>query len=196
MAGSNPAMRLFIAIDLDAAARAAIAEEQKRLKAILRDSSRSSIKWVSPDHMHITLVFLGEVEETRAAALIGDVGRDVAQLPFDLVFGEIGVFPPRGAPNVLWIGVASGGEPAIALQHELAARAATHDVRLESRPFRPHLTLARWRASRAADRERALAAVRQGIATLHVDHATLYQSRLTSAGPTYTALARANLCPR
>jgi RNA 2',3'-cyclic 3'-phosphodiesterase len=189
-------MRLFIALDLDGAAREAIANEQKRLKTVLRESRASSIKWVSPEHMHLTLVFLGEVEEARAAALIGDVGRDVAQRPFDLVFGEIGVFPPRGAPNVLWIGVESGAEPAIALQHELAARVASHDVRLESRPFRPHLTLARWRASRSADRERALAAVRHAVARLRVDHATLYQSRLSSAGPSYTALARANLSVR
>jgi 2'-5' RNA ligase len=189
-------MRLFIALDLDAAAREAIANEQKRLKTVLRESRGSSIKWVSPDHMHLTLVFLGEVEEARATALIGDVGRDVAQRPFDIVFGEIGVFPPRGAPSVLWMGVESGAEPAIALQQELAARVASHDVRLESRPFRPHLTLARWRASRSADRERALAAVRRAVATLHVDHATLYQSRLSSAGPSYTALARANLSVR
>jgi RNA 2',3'-cyclic 3'-phosphodiesterase len=187
-------VRLFIAIDLDAAARAAIAIEQKRLQAILREDRRSSIKWVSPDHMHMTLVFLGEVKEARAAALIDDVRKDVAHAPFDLVFGEIGVFPPRGAPNVLWIGVTSGAEPAIALQHELAGRVARHDVPLESRPFRPHLTLARWRASRSGDRDRALAAFRHGIATLRVDHATLYQSRLSSAGPSYTALARANLC--
>jgi 2'-5' RNA ligase len=186
-------MRLFIAIDLDEDARAGIAAEQKRLAAALRDSSRSSIRWVRPDHMHLTLVFLGELDEARASAVIEDTGRDVAQAPFDLTFGGVGVFPPRGAPNVLWIGVASGAEPASALQRELAERVARHDVPLETKPFHPHLTVGRWRESASADRHRVVAADHRGVAGVHVDHATLYQSRLSSAGPSYTPLARANL---
>ena len=55
-------MRLFIAIDLDDGARAAIADEQRRLKAAF-DDSRSAIKWVRPEQMHLTLVFLGEVPD-------------------------------------------------------------------------------------------------------------------------------------
>jgi RNA 2',3'-cyclic 3'-phosphodiesterase len=186
-------MRLFIAIDLDDDARAAVGAEQKRLAAALRGTSRSSIRWVRPDHMHLTLVFLGEVEAARAEALIEETRRDVAFAPFDLVFAGAGVFPPRGAPNVIWIGVTAGVETAIALQTELAQRAARHGVALETRPFRPHLTVGRWRDSRSADRDCVLAAGDRVVTSLHVDHATLYQSHLSPAGPSYTALARANL---
>ena len=185
-------MRLFIAIDLDDA-RSAIADEQRRLKAAL-DDSRSAIKWVRPDHMHLTLVFLGEVPEARAPAIVEAIGQPVAQPPFDLEFGGIGVFPPRGAPNVLWVGAAAGEAGSIQLQRELADRVQRLGIALERRPFHPHLTLARWKTSRGADRARALAAGRdRPIATVHVDHATLYQSRLSPTGPTYTPLARATL---
>jgi RNA 2',3'-cyclic 3'-phosphodiesterase len=186
-------MRLFIAIDLDDEARAAIADEQRRMKAAF-DASRSSIKWVRPDHMHLTLVFLGEVQETRAPAIIDAMSQPVVQAPFDLAFAGIGLFPPRGAPNVLWVGAAAGEADSIELQRELADRLLRLGIALEQRPFHPHLTLARWKTSRGADRSRALAAGRDGaIARVHVDHATLYQSRLSAAGPTYTALARATL---
>jgi 2'-5' RNA ligase len=186
-------MRLFIALDLDDGARTAIAAEQKRLAAALRESSRSSIRWVRPEQMHLTLVFLGEVDEVRAAAIAVEIRQDVPQATFELVFEGAGVFPPRGAPTVLWVGTSSGADEAIALQREMARRVALHGVPLETRPFRPHLTLGRWRASRSADRERVLTAAPRRIAALHVDHATLYQSRLSPAGPSYTALARANL---
>jgi RNA 2',3'-cyclic 3'-phosphodiesterase len=189
-------MRLFIAIDLDEAARAAIAREQKRLAAVLRASSRSSLKWVQPDHMHLTLVFLGEVDEARAIPLIEDIRREIVQPPFDVVFGELGVFPPKGAPNVLWIGVTAGVEPAIALQRTVSERVWRQGFPPETRPFRPHLTLARWRDARSADRQHVTTAEPHDVAMLHVDHVTLYQSRLSSAGPSYTALTRANLCSR
>jgi 2'-5' RNA ligase len=189
-------MRLFVAIDLDDAARAAIADEQKRLKAAIGET-RSTLKWVRTDHMHLTLVFLGEVPETSARAVVDTIGAPVAQAPFDLALSGIGVFPPRGAPNVLWIGAAAGAGDSIELQRQIADRVRPLGIALESRPFHPHLTLARWKGSRPADRERARAGGSDRVvATVHVDHATLYQSRLSSTGPTYTALARATLSPR
>jgi RNA 2',3'-cyclic 3'-phosphodiesterase len=189
-------MRLFIAIDLDDEARSAIAREQQRLAAVFGDSRRSSLKWVRPDHMHLTLVFLGEVDESRAAPLIADVGVDLPHDPFDVHFAGIGVFPPRGAPSVLWLGVAAGAETAVALQRTLGERVRPYGVTLDARPFHPHLTLARYRNSRPSDRQQVMTASRDesaGIATVHVAHVTLYQSRLSSTGPSYTVLVRANL---
>ena len=56
-------MRLFVAIDLDAAARASIADEQRRLAACT--AGGTPVRWVKPDQLHLTLVFLGEVQEAR-----------------------------------------------------------------------------------------------------------------------------------
>src|SRR5262249_60404254 len=105
-------------------------------------------KWVRREQMRLTLVFLGGVPEARAAVVVDAIGAAIAQPPFDLTFAGLGVFPPRGAPNVLWIGAGSGADASIALQRELADRVERVGIALERRPFHPHLTLARWKTSR------------------------------------------------
>lgn len=189
-------MRLFVAVDLDEAARVAIAVEQKRVAAAMRDA-RTSVRWVKADHLHLTLVFLGEVPEAQAAKVADAIARPLEASAFDLTFQGIGVFPPRGSPRAVWIGVTDGAAELVALQSILAERVAGEGIGLESRAFQPHLTLGRWRQSRPSDRGRALAATDSRIvARSHVSYATLYHSRISSAGPTYTSLARATLAGR
>jgi 2'-5' RNA ligase len=188
-------MRLFVAVDLSAEAREAIATQQKRIAAAMA-ASKSSMKWVKPEQAHLTLVFLGNVDAFRAAAVIETVARNVDLAPFDMVLDGVGVFPPRGAPRVLWVGVDGGAQEVTVLQREMASRVGGLGIALDDRPFSPHLTIGRWRESRPPDRDRAIGAARQGVlARVHVESATLYESRLSSAGPSYTALARANLTP-
>jgi RNA 2',3'-cyclic 3'-phosphodiesterase len=113
---------------------------------------------------------------------------------FEIAVEGVGVFPPHGAPRALWVGVAAGSARLTSLQREIAGLIRDRGVAFDDRPFHPHLTLARWRESRSSDRLIALAAAHRGeIARTHVDRATLYQSRLSSAGPTYTPLAHATL---
>jgi RNA 2',3'-cyclic 3'-phosphodiesterase len=185
-------MRLFVAIDLDDVARAAIAQTQRRLAEIL-DTDRS-LKWVSPAHMHLTLAFLGEIAEPVVPAIVENLSLNIDARPFTAVFRNLGVFPPRGAPRVLWLGVGDGASDVVGAQRVVADRVADAGVALDRRPFHPHLTLARWRSSRPKDARRALAVGPETpTARVDVDHVTLYQSRLTSAGPVYTSLARATL---
>lgn len=186
-------MRLFAAIDLSAGTRHAMAAEQQRITAALR-SSDASLKWVRPENAHLTLVFLGHVDDARVPALVAAVGKDVDAPPFEIAFGGTGVFPPRGAPRVLWTGITAGLDDIIALQRELSARVVAEGIVLEARRFHPHLTLARWTASRPSDRAHALKAAPPGtIARQRVASATLYESRLSPAGAAYTALVHANL---
>ena len=186
-------MRLFVAVDLSVDARQATAKEQQRIAAAL-GAAKSSLKWVRPEHAHLTLVFLGEVEDARVPALVDVIRADIALPPFDMVMEGEGVFPPRGAPRALWIGVTQGAGALTDVQREIAQRVRALGIALEDRPFQPHLTLARWRDGRPSDRERVLSVQARGaIARSLVDHATLYQSRLSSAGPRYTVLAHANL---
>jgi len=189
-------MRLFVAVDLSADAREAIATQQKRIAAAMA-ASKSSMKWVKPEQAHLTLVFLGNVEASRAEAVIDAIGRDVDLAPFDMVLHGVGAFPPRGAPRVLWVGVAVGAHELTLLQREMASRASGLGIPLEDRPFSPHLTIGRWRESRPPDRDRAIGAGGQGVlARVRVESATLYESKLSSAGPAYTPLAHANLTTR
>ena len=186
-------MRLFAAIDLSPETQDALAGEQKRIAASL-GAGAAPLKWVRPDRAHLTLVFLGEVDAARVPSLVDAVARDVEVPPFDIVFGGIGVFPSRGAPRVLWIGIDAGGSQVRALQIELTARVSARGIPIEARDFHPHLTLARWTRSRPSDRHRALAAGRRGaIARQRVEWAALYESRLSPSGATYVPLTRANL---
>jgi 2'-5' RNA ligase len=188
-------MRLFVAVDLDDAARASLEAEQARLAAGQKGGSR--MRWVRPVHLHLTLAFLGEVSESQAAAAAGAMAEPFPLPPFDIAFQGLGAFPARGAPRTLWIAVAVGESGLRALARGVADRLGRARVPFEDRPFGPHLTLARWKTSRPSDRQRLADAARPGIvAALRVEHATLYSSQLSSDGPRYTALARANLTAR
>jgi len=185
-------MRLFVAIDLDDAARTAIADEQKRLTRAFGRADRS-LRWVNAEQMHLTLVFIGHVDEARAAALVDTMSGDIGMSPFAMAFAGIGVFPPRGAPSVLWLGVGPGAREAVDLQRTVADRLEKVGVARERRPYHPHLTLARWRVARASDRRVVEANRDEEIARIEVASVTLYQSHLSSTGSTYDVLTRAPL---
>ena len=109
-------MRLFVAIDLDDAAKAAIVAEQKRVASAIIES-RSSVRWVHADHLHLTVVFLGEVPDEHAKAIGDAVGLPVDAPPFQMTLQGLGVFPTHGAPRAVWIGVIGGAEAFVDLQH-------------------------------------------------------------------------------
>jgi len=191
-------MRLFTAIELNEDARQAIAVEQKRIAGVLGRAAAASLKWIQPERMHLTLVFLGEIEEAHTPAVIDAMGEEIDEVkPFAIVFAGLGVFPPHRAPRVLWLGLSTGAAEAIELQQHVAERLSPTGVTIEERAFHPHLTMARWREGRNADRRR-IAAADQGaeVARIDVGAVTLYQSRLSSSGPAYTVLARAPLAGR
>jgi 2'-5' RNA ligase len=157
-------MRLFAALEIAPDAREAIVALQRRLAPAVGGPD-AALKWNRPDQMHLTLVFIGSVDPVAAAAIIGACQAPIASKPFELAFAGIGVFPPRGAPRVLWLGVGAGADDVRRVQVEVAGRLAAAGVPLEARPFHPHVTLARWKASRGADARR-VAAVRVGGASI------------------------------
>jgi 2'-5' RNA ligase len=185
-------MRLFIAIDLDSAARETIAAEQRALARAIGDDR--SLRWVRTDQMHLTLVFLGEVSDAGVPPLVAAIGAPLSTPTFDLGFAGFGVFPPRGAPRVLWLGVKTGASDAVEVQRDIADRVTGAGVEIDTRSFQPHLTLARWRTAPRGEIRRALERLPAvEIARVRVDHVTVYQSHLSSSGPRYIPLARATL---
>jgi 2'-5' RNA ligase len=184
-------MRLFAAIDLTDSARAAIAAEQSAIVESLGDAVRG-LKIVRPEHLHLTLAFVGDASDGVALAIIEHMRHAVEREPFTIAFGGVGTFPPRGAPRILWLGMIEGRDEAVALQSLTADRFRSAGAALDSRLFQPHLTLGRWR-----ERARPLNLQRlnrpQRVAAVEVGEIALYQSRLSSSGPTYTRLAAARL---
>jgi RNA 2',3'-cyclic 3'-phosphodiesterase len=185
-----------VAFELDDAARQAILVEQNRLKHAFEDSGRSSLRWVKPEHIHLTLVFLGEVRPEDGDKVIQVMSEAIQHDRFAIAFGGLGIFPPRGLPRVLWLGLQHGIREVVAVQQQVVERLGRVGVvgQERDRTFRPHLTLARWRTSTGADRRTVLGLNKpEDIAQLAVTHVTLVQSRLSSAGPSYTALCRTEL---
>jgi 2'-5' RNA ligase len=184
-------VRLFVAIDIDAATRAAAAGVIQRVERRLR----ADVKWVAPENLHITVQFIGHVGDADAERIRAAMAPPLAVRPFAIRVAALGAFPPRGGPRVIWCGVEGADRELAAVHGEVAGRLkAAAAVEPEARPFRAHLTIGRYRTpGRAADRT-ALGAIEVGLlGTPAIDHITLYESRLSPRGPTYTPLVRTPL---
>ena len=188
-------MRLFVAVEIDTAVARRLAELSEKLRDRARARApRARITWVPADRLHFTLRFLGEVDDQRGAAIAAVLAPPLTVAPFDMRVGGVGAFPESGAPRVLWVSLAEGGEALRQIERELSARLATCGVPRDARPFRPHLTLARVREP-AGLRSGPLF---DGVGDLNfgasrVDAITLFESRLSPKGPSYRALQRTAL---
>jgi len=131
-------MRAFVAVDLEP-------EIKTALLALVRDlqSARADIRWVNAGGMHLTLKFLGPVDDGQTAR-IQDILTGIARrhAPFPLRLEGTGAFPGEKSPRVLWVGAAA--EPALlALQDEIDSAVEVEGFERERRAFTPHLTVGR-----------------------------------------------------
>ena len=181
-------MRTFIAIELGDAIRERLAHAQERLRAC-----RCGVKWVRPEQIHLTVKFLGEIDEGAAAdvaAAMAAAAEGVGGL--DLRVAGLGAFPPRGAPRVVWAGIEEPSGRLATLHKRLDLELEKLGIERETRPFHPHATLGRVKDRRAGRPLRALIDTQRtaefGART--VDDMVLLRSVLSPTGPTYTPLHR------
>jgi 2'-5' RNA ligase len=132
-------MRVFVAVALEAALRKTVAELPRHL-----NSAAAAFRWVPTGNLHFTLKFLGEIAEERVARVIG-AARAVAgrATPFPITLGGMGAFPSPKRPQVVWVGVAQGDDRLSELARDLDVTLSLVEFPRDSRPFRPHLTIAR-----------------------------------------------------
>lgn len=196
--GTAITRRLFFAIDLDEPSREAVADLINRLsKQLESDPARGHrlIKWVERENLHLTVRFLGATPEKRVLELQRAMGTHLSSRPFVLRFDRVGTFPERGAPRVIWLGASDGEAEAARARDELDERLTAIHIPPESRPFRAHLTLGRFReaAGRGSDGRAIRESGVDGLGGLHVDHLTLYESHLSSRGPRYVPVLTVGL---
>ena len=135
-------MRLFVAVTPPPAAIEHLSAAVDRVSSLT-----GGPRWTPPERWHITLAFLGDVEESA----LGKIGA-VTGSAFRLSIAGAGTFPERGAPRVLWAGL-RGDVPALESLAKSARRAARRArIAVDRKPFRAHLTLGRWRPDDMADR--------------------------------------------
>lgn len=188
-------MRLFLAADIDDETRAQMAETCDLLQTHLNEAATPPrVAWVRGELAHVTLRFIGEAPEEMCGALERALSDALPLSPFDVRWERLGTFPGSRRPRVIWVGPDAGHAQLSALASAVNTAIAALVGPGESRPFRAHLTLGRVKeAGRQVDWAAALAAVPWRPTTTRVDHVTLYRSRLSSKGPTYTAVWRVPL---
>jgi 2'-5' RNA ligase len=185
-------MRLFVAAEIGETLAARAAELTRELQRRARESApRARVTWVPADRLHLTVRFIGEVDETRAAGVHNALEPPLAVAPFDLTLTGAGAFPKGGAPRVLWVGVANGRDELVAAERDVSARLARLGIPEEERAYSPHLTLARVREPAGLRSARLLEGLTErALGTVRVDAITLFQSKLSPKGPAYTPLLR------
>ena len=187
-----PRLRTFIAIDLGKAIR-------DRLVALQNNFAKDigGVKWVGPKNLHVTLLFLGEVDNRDLPALCRAVDDVTRTLPsFSLSIEGAGCFPNPRRPHVLWVGVGAGAPEVVALHDALEPPLLELGCyRREERKYAPHVTLGRLRSEQAPSgfaqaltKHQTWKAGDVAVPDIHV-----MSSELTPQGPNYAVLSRAKL---
>jgi 2'-5' RNA ligase len=179
-------VRLFLAIDPGEECRHHIAGIVDAIRA-----STSGIRWVRESNFHLTLAFLGDVDETRLPEISAAAANVTAHVaPFSASIGDAGVFPDWRRIRIVWLGLRDSG-PLMQLGSEMGD--ACGALGFPQRPFRAHLTIGRTTGPLSAEQKTRLSqalAPRRGTSyPFHVSRVLLMHSTLSSAGSQYTELA-------
>ncbi|MFZ7126940.1 MAG: RNA 2',3'-cyclic phosphodiesterase [Desulfobacterales bacterium] len=185
-------LRAFIAIEVPEAVSDSAQKFQERLR-----QSGVRARWVRQGSFHLTLRFLGDVPEERVGAIAGAM-EEAASVspPLRLLTHGLGVFPPKGPPKVLWMGLEGDVERLAALGDALSDRLESGaGIAKERRPFHAHLTLARFRdrLNRTAVQKAMEACGSPEPVSFVVESISLFESRLNPEGARYIRLASAPL---
>lgn len=188
-------MRCFIAVELDDAVQSALGRVQDRFRRDLGQNA-NSLKWVRPENIHLTLKFLGDVDDPLIPQVCTAVSGVAEQYePFDFEIANPGCFGSADSARVLWVGIGAGHERLIPLAEAVDAAMNELGFAAEARRFSAHLTLARIRnvnlgrqVHQLVARSKPLRVGIQGVGQL-----TVFQSELSRAGPCYTAMHHAPL---
>ncbi len=192
--------RLFVALELPEQAKQELTKTQQQL----RKAHEQRVKWVETQNIHLTLLFLGEVQDTLVpdikAALRGagwnrnnEGGEPTVSLP-RLSLAQVGAYRSTKQPQTIWVGLAGELEVLEQLHQAVLASLAPLGFAADNRRFHPHLTLGRVR--RELDKP-TLAAVGKTIESVAPPAQVAWQSRepvlfesiLRPTGPIYRKIA-------
>src|SRR3954463_5243328 len=170
-------MRLFFAIQLPDETREKIRPALDAARAVAGES----VGFTRIEQVHFTLAFLGETSKLDDAVAAAQAVQSLA--PFEVGIGGRGAFPGLGRPRVLWLGVTEGSQQLTAVAETLAAGLRERGFKLEDRPFRAPLTLARAKPRGDRDARRALESIPPGeLARFQATQLVLMQSTLGPSG--------------
>jgi 2'-5' RNA ligase len=185
-------IRTFIAVELGKELRSRCIALQETLAR-----AGAEVKWVEEKNMHITVLFLGEVDDRdlpavcRAVALVA--GRHEG---FTLGVEALGCFPNPRRPRVVWAGVGEGKDQLVALHDALEPPLMELGCyRREERQYTPHVTLGRVEGEQSTDGLSTALARKADWkgGTVEVRELLVLSSQLMREGPVYTVIGRGKL---
>ncbi|HUV56493.1 MAG TPA: RNA 2',3'-cyclic phosphodiesterase [Dehalococcoidales bacterium] len=188
-------IRSFIAIELPDELK----QELSQLQAKLKSGVPSLVKWVDPYGIHLTLKFLGNIALNRTGEItrvIEEAAKGTA--PFHLKVKQLGVFPNLRRVQVVWVGISGEVDKLGQLQQRIESGLARLGFTPESRPFTPHLTLARVRDQASLDEQQRLGQLIASTSfesahSIEVDAINLMKSQLTREGAIYSRISSVGL---
>lgn len=180
-------MRLFISIDLPENLTSAVTELQEEF------ADADGLRFTDPSQTHVTLKFLGDVDENRLPELESALETAVAESgvsPFEVEYGGLGVFPSIDYISVLWLGVRNGATEMTRLHEAIERETSKLEFDPADHNFTPHATIARMEHADGKELVQKLVRERDPtIGTTAVRAITLKKSVRSSDGPVYTTLA-------
>jgi len=197
-------MRLFVAIEAAPPWREAALEARRAIESALDADETGSLRWVAPDLMHVTLSFLGEVEESHLDALRDALDEVAPAEVLSLRTEAPAIFGRPDRARVVWLALAGDALAleALATDVDRTARASVGLAPPRQAP-NPHLTLARVRERATREARRAIAHAVEDVAAVlapsedgAVDRIVLVRSHLGPRGPRYEVLSRHGLSER
>ena len=184
-------MRLFVSIDLPDALAEGVADAQ----ALVEDAE--GLRLTDPEQAHVTLKFLGDVEDGRLDAVEDAVETavdDAGVGPFGATVGGLGAFPSPDYISVVWVGVREGGAEMTRLAETIERETTAIGFDAEDHEFTPHVTVARMDDARGKDLvQRVLREEDPTVGSFEVEEVRLKESTLTSEGPEYDTVERFRL---
>ncbi|MFN6964004.1 MAG: RNA 2',3'-cyclic phosphodiesterase [Pyrinomonadaceae bacterium] len=184
--------RIFIAVDISEEARRLAAAHSERLR---NEFSDLRVGWERAEKLHLTLRFIGNLEDERISSLTDRLRATAAAArSFELSITGTGVFPNVRRPRVLWLGVAGDVEGMNKLAAAIENDCEAIGLDRESREFKPHLTIARLRETERSGRL-AVSHLQMPFesAAFKVGEIVLYESKLQRTGSVYSVLDRFSL---
>ena len=184
-------MRTFVCIEIEDELRMKMSQVSARLSV-----AGAEAKWVAEKNLHLTLKFLGGVDETVIPEVSAAVGEVAGRFePFDVTLAGVGAFPEGGSPRVVWCGLQEPTGRLEKLYYALNKALRPHAEKEEHRKFSPHITLGRVRSGRRREELKNLIEDNREteIGTQSVDTITVMMSELTPKGPIYTPLSKSPL---
>ena len=185
-------IRSFIAIKMPEHIQEKLEGIQEKLK-----QADAHISWVNPESIHLTLKFLGNIQEKQVADILAALKESVQTItPFQLQIGYAGAFPNIRFPRVIWVGVTDDERNSLkTLQEDLESRLTRLGFESEQGRFQPHLTLGRVRSQK--NRSNLLRAIESmtnvWVGEIPVNAVYLIRSVLKPTGSEYTDLAEVKL---